>query len=161
MDAAMLHELFEYRDGKLFWKIKISAKSRIVIGDEAGCIDGKGYRQIKINGKLYRSHRLIYLMSHGYLPKYIDHIDGNPLNNNLSNLREATLSQNSHNSKLSKSNKSGIKGVCWIKRANRWGATIKYRNSIHYVGQYKTLDAAEKAIKEARLAIHKEFANHG
>lgn len=64
-------------------------------------------------------------MTHGDIPDtmVIDHLDGNPLNNNISNLRLVTVAINQRNQKLFKNNKSGKTGVylrikngneCWV-----------------------------------------------
>ena len=108
-----LHELFEYKDGELYWKITHRA------GQLAGS-SYSGYRCIKVNGKLYKAHRLIYLMHHGELPQFLDHIDGNPLNNQLSNLRPANKSQNGFNRKMNSNSTSGHKGVSWDKQSRKW-----------------------------------------
>ena len=85
----LVRALFNYRDGNLYWKI--SKSYRIKIGNLAGRINKQGYRSVGINNKEYRYHRLIYLYHYGYLPKFIDHIDGNKLNNNIDNLRSAKV----------------------------------------------------------------------
>lgn len=92
----LLKELFSYRDGDLYWK---KSRSGIKIGCSAGTIDDRGYRVIKINGKSYKGHRLMFLYHHGYLPEFLDHVDGDPLNNDIDNLREATKQENGRNRK--------------------------------------------------------------
>lgn len=82
-----VRSLFDYRDGELYWKV--SRGNGMKIGDLAGTVRTDGYRSIQINGKLYLAHRLIFLYHYGYIPKEIDHIDSNPSNNNISNLRES------------------------------------------------------------------------
>ena len=101
---------FEYRDGKLFYK---NTEGCMAKGSEVGTLD-KGYLKTLINRKPYRLHRIIFMMHHGYLPKYIDHIDGNPANNRIENLRPATSSQNNLNRGKHKRNTSGYKGVTWV-----------------------------------------------
>ena len=153
-----LHELFEYRDGKLFWKIRKAAC--VYIGNEAGSIDKKGYRRVMINNKSYKTHRLVFMMHYGYLPKQVDHIDGNKLNNNIENLRQATHGQNRQNSKIQKNNTSGVKGINWQKRDNKWQARVMLNKKSHQIGYFETLEEAKKAIEKARQQLHGEFARH-
>jgi len=150
-----LKELLQYKDGNLYWKV--SRKNRIKIGDKAGSLHPTGYKQIGINGKYYKFHRIIFLYHHGYLPKFIDHIDNNPLNNLIENLRSATHGQNQQNCPLQKNNKSGIKGVCWDKKMQRWRVTVSKK----YFGCYFDKEVARFVVETMRHKYHKEFANHG
>ena len=159
MDAKILHELFEYRDGELYWKV--AKAKRIKVGNIAGSVSASGYKYIKIDGKSYSSHRLIFGMIYGYLPYEIDHIDGNPLNNLVENLREANHSDNLKNTKIQSNNRSGVKGVCWHKRTKKWYATIVVNKKPVYIGSYKLLEQAKQAINLARAKHHGKFANHG
>jgi hypothetical protein len=64
----------------------------------AGCSDANGYCVIRINGKQYKAHRLVWLYIYGELPeREIDHINGNPSCNVLSNLRLTTRLENGKN----------------------------------------------------------------
>ena len=94
----LLNELFEYKNGFLYRRK--SEKGQRYVGKQAGTLRKDGYYSVRVNGSLYLAHRLIFLMHHGYLPEMIDHIDGNPSNNLITNLREATNQQNQFNSKL-------------------------------------------------------------
>jgi hypothetical protein len=153
-----VRDLFEYRDGELYWKIN---KGRVKIGDKASAIDSHGYLRTSINGKLHKNHRIIFLMFNGYLPDCIDHIDGNPSNNRVENLRKATLSQNQHNAKTPKTNTSGIKGVNWYKRDKKWCVQLRVNGKKKHFGYYDSIEAAKLAIQKARVALHGAFANHG
>ena len=95
----LLHELFEYRNGKLFWLKPFNSKSRIKIGEEAGNDTSHGYRKIVINYKNYATHQLIFMMFHGYIPKEIDHINMVRNDNRIENLRSVTRSSNIKNQK--------------------------------------------------------------
>ncbi len=159
MDSKILHELFDYRDGELFWKV--SKAIRVKVGDCAGGISGSGYKYIKIDGKSYSCHRLIFCMIHGYLPKEIDHIDGNPLNNRIENLREVNHSDNLKNTKLQSNNKSGVKGVYWHKGNKNWCVNIVVDKKYVYIGSYNSLEKATLAAYSARNKYHGEYANHG
>ena len=79
-------------------------------------------------------------MNHGELPEFIDHIDGNSLNNRIENLREATNSQNCMNGKLRKTNKSGHKNVYWHKSAKKWSVEIKVFGKKKYFGLFDDLE---------------------
>ena len=103
----LLKELFDYdkETGNLIWKRKPSTK--IKVGDIAGTLKDNGYIYVGINHNSYRAHRLIFLMHKGYLPKTIDHINRDKLDNRIENLRPATVSQNSMNRDISSKNTSG------------------------------------------------------
>ena len=154
----LLRELFNYKDGHLYWKSK--PNSRIDISKPAGSI-WNGYVRIRINGKSYRAHRLVFLVHHGYLPKEIDHIDGNKSNNAIENLRPATHSQNAHNAGKRKDNTSGFKGVTWYKPAKKWLARIKFKGKQNHLGYFDTAEQAYAAYCQAANKLHKEFANFG
>ena len=153
-----LHQLFEYKDGNLYWKL--NSANNVKVGDNAGSFCSRGYKFIGINRKVYRMHRLIFLMFHGYLPKIIDHKDGNPLNNRIENLREATPSQNGYNKKISKANSSGKKGVCWKKDKSKYKVEITINSKPTFFGYYKDYELACLVADEARSKYHKEFARY-
>jgi hypothetical protein len=157
-DAVYLNSLFEYKEGKLFWKV--SRSSRIKVGQEAGNLGKRGYRAVRIDGKLYLTHRLIFLMIHNYVPQYLDHIDGDRLNNRIENLRPATKLENSRNVKLSKKNTTGFKGVVFDKDYNKWRAQIYHNGKCHYLGGFDSLDEAVHKVKTVRESLHGEFCKH-
>ena len=78
LTQAYLNEVFEYKDGALYWKIDKKKKKP---GQLAGRTKANGYCEVRLDGKLHGTHRLIFMMVYGYFPKIIDHIDGNPSNN--------------------------------------------------------------------------------
>lgn len=154
----ILNFLFDYKDGELYWKISLSSKS------PKGCIAGTkgkdGYKRIGLNRKKYLNHRFIFLMHHGYLPKIVDHIDGNSENNRIENLRPATVSQNQWNSVKNQKNTSGYKNVTWSAKLKKWQVIVRvYRKDI-YIGYFEDLELADLVAQEARNKYHGEFANH-
>ena len=85
------------KTGKLYWKV---SRGNRKIGNEAGCLNHYGCRQISIDGTLYLSHKIVYLLTHGYTPKYgLDHINGVKDDNRPENLRETSQACNLRNAK--------------------------------------------------------------
>lgn len=103
--------------------------------------------------------RVIFLLHHGFLTKgkCIDHIDGNPLNNKVENLRESTRNQNNQNSRRPKTNTSGHKNVCWDKKSGKWRVRIQANGKRHYFGLYEDKEEAIRVAIEARKKLHGEF----
>ena len=153
-----LHFLFDYRDGKLFWKICKAKK--IKVGDETGCHKEKGYFHIGINGTNYLIHRLVFAWHNGFMPKFIDHIDGNPSNNKIENLREATWSQNQQNKTNQINNTSGVKGVSWVAKRNRWVVRVQLNKKSYQLGYFKDLEFAELVAIEGQNKYHGEYARN-
>ena len=150
---------YDLDTGIFTWKV--SKANRTKVGDVAGW-SYNGYREIEINNKAYKAHRLAWLYVYGEMPKkLIDHVDGNRSNNKISNLREATYQENSENYKTPKTNKSGVKNVSWYKSLNKWVVSISIRKTKKTVGYYDDLELAELVAIEARNKYRGEFANHG
>ncbi len=138
-----LKELLEYdpQTGIFVWKKKRRGFAKK--GDQAGCANLKGYISIKVDGRKFLSHRLAWLYIHGYFPEnQIDHIDRNPSNNRINNLREVSQSCNSKNCGISTRNKSGITGVSWDKSKERWRAGIKANGKNMKIGIAKSKEEA-------------------
>lgn len=153
-----LHELFEYRDGTLYWKV--NKGNRTPKGSKAGTVCNHGYVNILIDGIRYKSHRIIFCMFNGYMPMFVDHIDNNRSNNKIENLREVTKSQNNQNARTRSDNTSGVKGVCWNSVINKWTARLNLSGKQILVGNFINLYDARIAIEEARNKLHGEFARH-
>ncbi len=126
-------------------------------GRLAGTI-AHGYRIINLNGKLYRAHRLIFLIEHGYIPDCIDHINGDKDDNRISNLREVTESQNMMNRPVQKNNKTGLKGVS-LHSGGLWRARIVVNRKEYSLGLFKTKELAHAAYCKAATHYHGEFKN--
>jgi hypothetical protein len=152
-------DLFEYRNGSLYWRVKKSY--RVDVGKEAGCKNSNGYSVVRVDRILYGVHRIVFLMHYGYLPKYIDHADGNRLNNRIENLRAANACENGYNKPAQSNNKSGYKGVRWQKQIKHWCVEIQANKVKHYLGIYKDLELAALVASEARDLYHGKFARQG
>ena len=149
---------FDYKDGHLYHRH--DKTNQINAGDRAGGINCTGYHIVRFNGKRYLLHRIIFLMHNGYLPDYVDHIDNDPLNNRIENLRECTFSENRCNVKKSKNNTSGEKGVVWNKKEKKWVARITKSGVRHYIGRFTDFESARSAIRIKRKELHGDFANN-
>jgi len=135
------HELFYYNDKDLIWKISIN--NRAPKDSLAGCIKSTGYRQIRVDNKIYLAHRLIWLYQKGYMPENdLDHINRNRTDNRIENLREVSKSCNSRNCGNFNSNTSNIKGVCFHKNRGKWISQIGMGVKNYYLGIFENFDEA-------------------
>ena len=109
--------------------------------------------RVRDDGKFfyYRKHRLIAWAFLGKNDLQVNHIDGDILNNNLSNLEYVTAMENqSHRRK-----KSGYHvGVCWATKENKWRAYIQYQKKWKHLGFYEKFD-------DAKTAYLNELQNRG
>lgn len=98
--------------------------------------------------KIY-AHHIAWVSTYGEMPKnYIDHIDGDPTNNAIKNLRDVTKTINDRNKGPVTNNTSGFTGVSWHKRAKKWTSTIRVNGESVYLGLFKTAEDAATARKK-------------
>lgn len=121
--------------GIFVWKIKPSA--RVDLGSIAGCVHHHGYIEIKYKKKTYQAHRLAWLYKYGYFPENdLDHKDRIRHHNWIDNLREASRQCNLRNTGNRKNNSSGVKGVHWFKRTEKWHSKITVDRQLIHLGFY-------------------------
>lgn len=131
-----------------------STSNRVSAGSRAGYKNKRGYIKIKALGHLYSAHRLAWLYFHGINPSgVIDHIDGNPSNNAITNLRDVKQSINTKNNKISKNNTSGYPGVYLNKRTGKWVVQIWNNKKAICVGTFINKTEAIKARKEKEIEL--------
>lgn len=136
-------------------------KARAVKGSVAGNQRKSGYRDIQISGERFLAHRLAWFYVHKKWPSvHIDHIDLDPSNNRIANLREATNSQNMCNARTPKDNKTGVKGVCWDSNKGLWKAQINVGGVKVLNKRYESFEEAVAAVREVKEKQHREFARH-
>lgn len=149
--------LWEYRDGDLYWRKR--PNTHVAAGSLAGHLrKSDGYWHVVYRRKTYLTHRIIYLMHHGVMPDYIDHKDGNPLNNKIENLRASTLMQNAHNRRRGRNNTSGAKNVS--PRNGKWQVRVRAKGKTCFYALVEDLELAKLIACEARDRYHVDFARH-
>lgn len=156
LTAQRARDLLAYDDasGAL---VSRTSRSKAKAGREAGHVNPNGYRYLKVDGRSYSAHRLVWLLVHGSFPDVaIDHIDGNRLNNRIGNLRLCVGEiVNAHNqSRAQRGSRSGVLGVSWCARDGTWRASIRINGKLHGLGYFLTIPEAESVYRAARAALH-------
>lgn len=148
----VLNKLF-YVDahGSLLRKIKAGNRLPNTI---AGNFNGSAL-QVKIAGKCYLVHRVIWCMAHGAWPKkHIDHINGIATDNRIENLRECSHKENQQNRVKNKNNNCGFLGIYSIKSTGKFRASIMKNGENIHIGVYKTAKEASDAYLAAKEKLH-------
>jgi hypothetical protein len=159
LTADELRRLLSYDPERGDFRWLVFRNNRVRDREIAGGLSGYGYWQIKLNKRLYRAHRLAWLYVHGQWPSGgLDHIDGNPLNNAIANLREATDSQNQHNQGKRRNNTSGYKGVYRPHYSDKWRAQIYINGKGIALGSFDTPEDAATAYSVAAKRYHGDFS---
>lgn len=154
LTAERLRELLRYDPGTGIFTWRMNRSGGTKAGDVAGSDDGQGYVSIRIDGRAYLAHRLVWLYVYGVWPeRQIDHRYGIRNDNRLSELREATNKQNQHNQRKAQgSNKSGLLGVSYSRGKPR--ARIRVDGKQKHLGTFDTAELAQAAYLEAKAVLH-------
>jgi hypothetical protein len=163
----ILNSLFFYDslNGNLIWKnsqTKNKSWNSRYSGKIAGTIHHSGYIQIglgyKKDRKIFLAHRIVWYMCNGKDPmNEIDHINGDRKDNRISNLREATASQNRMNMA---SRGKWPKGVYKPKNRDNFIAQIKFKGVQEFLGYFKTPEEAHQAYVKRAEELFGGFACH-
>lgn len=125
-------------------------------GSIAGSFTTSGHRRVSIKGVSVYAHRIVWALIYGEWPETdIDHIDGNPANNRITNLRLATISQNSANRPAPRNNKTGFKGVSCPRENGKYVVYVSTKK----IGEFVSIEEAAHAYDKAALARYGEFAH--
>lgn len=131
-------------------------------GQEAGYIHGappkRGYRVIEFQGRNYMAHRLAMLWMTGQWPDEVDHRNGRRHDNCWDNLRAATREGNAQNKAVQSNSRSGVRGINWYPRFQKWRASRASNGKRQHLGYFATIEQATEARRAAELAQHGEFA---
>lgn len=159
LTAERLRLLLHYdpETGVFTWLVARRGTARV--GAIAGSRPGNGYWMIRVNGQLYKAHRLAWLYMYGGWPTHqIDHEDTDKGNNRWKNLRPATNGQNQANTKKRTTNTSGFKGVYWHATEKRWRAYITVNRKFKHLGYFDVRELAHAAYCRAAEEFFGEFA---
>lgn len=116
----------------------------------------KWYAARSQKGKTILMHRIILNPTSGM---DIDHQDNNGLNNQKSNIRICTRSQNRENTGKRIDNKTGFKGVCWYQKYKKYSSSISHNRKRIFLGYFNTPLEAAKIYNEYAKKIHGDFAH--
>lgn len=157
MSAETLRATFSVGEhGQIYWVCDASTKIRA--GRKAGTQSHKGGRiYVKFRGKSIAAHRLVWMLAYGKWPDgLIDHINGDPSDNRLENLRDANASTNSQNRRgAQKNSHCGLLGVSKHNATPRpYRARLQVGDRVIRIGGFATAEAAHAAYIEAKRAHH-------
>lgn len=173
LSPSQIRELFDYNpaSGAITWRHHPGKARNYRAGKPAGSATAvrasTGVRYLKISIRIpgaidtcihAQGHQIAWAHHYGKWPdQCLDHIDGNGLNNAISNLREVTFSENGRNRRLGGTNTTGIAGVVWHKQVGKWQASAgrqdeKGRRRCVYLGVHDSLLDAAAARKRYELS---------
>lgn len=175
----LAHELITYDpiEGKAFWKERLPKHFPVTTlhtpehackiwntryaGLRCGILnDNRGYHKICFLGTKYGAHRVFWLYMTGEWPDEIDHINGIRTDNRMVNLRNVTPGINRKNLKRATNNTSGVTGVYFHNKNQKWVAQIQVNGKMKYLGSFVGLEEAKEVRKNYSLT--QDFhANHG
>lgn len=143
-------ELLEYRAGKLYWK---SLTRWRPAGRSIGTRRKNGRVFLIVDGRTYAVHRLVWLLCKGAWPTSdLDHVNRDPADNRIENLRECTKSQNQAN--RAPIGATGLKGVTFHRASGKFQAKVAGR----YLGLFSTAHEAARHADIAAASAYGEFA---
>lgn len=160
LTAQELRQVIDYdaTTGVFIWKHRLSSAGRAVkrCGKQAGSVDLYGRIVIRLHGVLYFAHQLAWLYVYGDWPDgVIDHINGNPADNRISNLRDIPQSTNMQNRRFPKAvNPLNTLGVSWHKAAGRYRARLTVDRKEIHLGLFDSVEDAHRAYLEAKRKLH-------
>ena len=162
LTAEFVRSILEY-DGKtgLFrWKFNPQRKKEWNTRRAGKAAGGKSgdVHTIRIDDRLYLSHRIAWLITYGEWPAdEIDHINGDPMDNRVENLREATHAENSCNRSFQCNNTNGFIGVRFRPHHGKWEGRINFNGKTVWRKYFDTAQEAAAARRIAVEEIHGDF----
>ena len=157
-----LKSILSYDEDSGLFAWKIDKGNNAKSGSIAGSLHKpSGYYLIKINNRRYHSHILAWVYVYGSFPNgEIDHINHEQGDNRIENLRDVSRVDNCRNRSIPLNNTSGIMGVYFHKKSNRWRAIINIDGKQKTLGQFADFSEAVNARKNAEV-LYGYHKNHG
>ena len=164
MDQATVKELFDYDPdtGNLLYRYNPRGTDKRH-GDPAGTSQPTGYLQVMVSRRRYYIHRLVWLWHHGYMPKrpmVIDHIDRDPTNNRIENLREVHTRENTCNTDYSKTrSETGYRGVCYLSDRDKYLAYCHQEGKRVFIGHFDDPHSAAEAYNRKIIELRGDLVD--
>lgn len=155
----LVKQKFIYKDGNLYWRHSTRNKKAGALAGWIGIWSGQERRRIQVLKTRLMQSQMVFLYHKGYIPEVVDHIDRNPMNDRIENLRAATNLQNARNRTSNKNSSSKYKGVCIDPKTRKWRAYIFIDKKQKGLGNFNTENEAAICYNEAAKIHHGEFAN--
>lgn len=147
--------LFDYNPETGAFTRRVRVGQRGQVGKSAAFDNGR-YLRIHVKGRAFLAHRLAWLYVHGTWPGCIDHINGDPRDNRLCNLRDmdaAGLHNQQNHRRAQPRNQTGFLGV-QLTESGRFAASIFANGRVVYLGRYDTAEAAHQVYVDAKRRLH-------
>lgn len=149
--------IYDPETGIFIWRVTRARGAKA--GSQAGSLDKNGYVVIGIDGRNYRAHRLAWAYEKGEWPVGdLDHEDRDHADNRIAKLRPASRSQNMANSVPHRDSSSGLKGIFFDKRRQRWASIITKNGRRKWLGYFDTAASAHAAYCLEAEKLFGEFA---
>ena len=152
---------WKIQEGVLVWARKANGGKNT--GDPVGfSVRKSGHKNVylTLNGKLqgFVYARVVWMLHYGEWPEQeIDHIDCNPQNDAVENLRQASREENSQNTRFGRNGKS-CKGTYQDKRSGKWNCQVQAFGKVHGRYGFETEQQAYEARMVLAKDLHGEFA---
>lgn len=157
-DQSLLHEYFDYKDGKLYWKDREDVPAwwnTRYAGKRAGGLTTHGFQYVLVNKVGHMEHRLVWSYFFGPIPEgnQVGHKDNVKLNNNIDNLLcyAETSRVLLKGNKPKKTARIAVRGVSKV--GERFRVEFQFGGKRHNGGCWDTLDEAEKAYAEIKNKV--------
>ena len=151
---ATCNRLFDRPDGGVLIR-RVAVRGGGPVGSRAGCANRDRARVVSIDGDNYLEHRIVFLMIHGWLPEFLDHINRDRKDNRPENLRPATTTKNNRNVAFKSNNSTGYKGVVFDQ--GKFKAMIRVNGKRIYLGVYASASDAAQVYDRAVRKYHRGF----